>query len=255
MTRPVALVTNDDGIDSFFFTELVTALTAHFDVCIVAPAKEQSWASRAFSRFTPVTVEAREGFPGPAWAVYGTPSDCVNMALGNLLEVRPDVVVSGINLGFNVTLPLVLCSGTVAAAVEGALWGVPAVACSMALPKELFMDVKAAKGHHPEVKAPVEAAAVHTATLAATLVGQPMERPVVHNLNFPFSVTAETPTEETVLSHIRLGGCFEAEGEGQYRFGFPMDRQPVYVPENADVSCLQRGHVSHTVLDFGRLGG
>ena len=63
MTRPVALVTNDDGIDSFFFTELVTALTAHFDVCIVAPAKEQSWASRAFSRFTPVTVEAREGFP------------------------------------------------------------------------------------------------------------------------------------------------------------------------------------------------
>ncbi len=255
MTRPVALVTNDDGIDSFFFTRLVDALAHHFEVRVVAPAKEQSWASRAFSRFTPVSVEAREGFPGRAWAVDGTPSDCVNMALGNLLDVKPDVVVSGINLGFNVTLPLVLCSGTVAAAVEGALWGVPSLACSMALPKELFLPVKDAKGHHPAVEAPVAAAAAHAAALAVTIAQAPLERPVVHNLNFPFSVTAETPTEQTVLSHIRLGGCFNAEGEGRYRFGFPMEREPVFVPEDADVSCLRRGNISHTVLDFGRLGG
>ena len=254
MSKPVALVTNDDGIDCYFFTRLVDALAQRFDVRVVAPAHEQSWASRAFTRFSSVTVTARDDFPGPAWAVAGTPSDCVNIALGNLLDAKPDVLVSGINLGFNVTLPLVLCSGTVAAAIEGALWGVPSLACSMALPKDLFLPVKAARGHHPDVEDAIGAAAIQATRIALSVAGEPTQRPVVHNVNFPYTVTPETPTERTVLSHMRLGSCFNAEGEDQYRFGFPSGREPVHVPEDADVNCLRRGNVSHSVLDFGRLG-
>ena len=114
MTLPRALITNDDGIDCGFLHALADAMTRHFEVVVVAPRDEQSWAGRSFSRRGKLAVEERSDLPWKAWAVAGTPSDCVNVALGHLLETPVDIVVSGINVGFNVTLPLLLTSGTVA---------------------------------------------------------------------------------------------------------------------------------------------
>ena len=121
MERPLALVTNDDGIDSPFLHGLVNALTEDFEVLVAAPAREQSWSSRSFTRRGDIAVKERTDLPWPAWSIDGTPSDCVNLACGNLVSRRPAVVVSGLNVGFNVSLPLILASGTVAAALEGSM--------------------------------------------------------------------------------------------------------------------------------------
>ena len=126
------LVTNDDGIHSLFFHELIRALqAAGHELCIVAPATEQSWTGASKTRHRPVKSSAVDrGFGCPTWITDGTPSDCVNIAVTSLLPCRMDGVVSGINVGFNCTLGFIIASGTVNAAWEGALHGLPALAVS-----------------------------------------------------------------------------------------------------------------------------
>ena len=100
--KPHALVTNDDGIESAFLHRLVEALLPDFQVSVAAPAFEQSWIGRAISRRREVEViQSPSIFPSgvDAWAISGTPTDCVNIALGNLLPKLPDIVISGINIG------------------------------------------------------------------------------------------------------------------------------------------------------------
>ncbi len=129
MTRPLLLLSNDDG----FFAKGIRAardvLLSTFDVVVVAPASEQSASSHALTLAHP--LRAFEAEPG-IWAVDGTPADCVYLALHGetrFLPRRPDVVVSGINRGLNLGQD-VFYSGTVAAAREGALRNIPALAVS-----------------------------------------------------------------------------------------------------------------------------
>jgi 5'-nucleotidase len=101
-------------------------------VVVVAPETEQSAVGHAITLVDPIKVRRlgpRTGFDG--WAVTGTPADCVKLAVKELLETPPDMVVSGINLGANVGVN-VLYSGTVSAASEGAILGLPSVALSLA---------------------------------------------------------------------------------------------------------------------------
>ncbi len=123
------LVTNDDGITSEGILALAQALTALGDVTVVAPRTEQSAVSRSITFRTPLRL-LREYSPVPeSYSVTGTPSDCVFLALHHLLEVPPDLLVSGINTGPNLGDD-VLYSGTVAGAMEGSLVGVPSIAIS-----------------------------------------------------------------------------------------------------------------------------
>ena len=254
MKRPVALVTNDDGIDCGYLHALVDALALRFDVRVVAPAAEQSWAGRSFSRRGSFEVCERTDLPWPAWSVAGTPSDCVNVALGNLITDPVELVVSGINVGFNVSLPLVMTSGTVAAALEGAFWGLPALAVSQSVPHAEFDTVKANNGWvQGALKTHLDRAAARAAKVALDVIDQPGEM-TVHNLNFPAVVTDDTPIQRTQLSNMRLGPLFKAQKDGRYAFAFPERRESVFAPDDSDVSCLQRGDISHTVLDYRKLG-
>ena len=121
------LLCNDDGISARGLAALRDALAHDHDVTVVAPATEQSAKSHALTMHEP--LRAREVEPG-AWAVSGTPADCVYLALHNLLDEPPDLVVSGINRGSNLSND-VFYSGTVAAAMEACLQGAPAVAISL----------------------------------------------------------------------------------------------------------------------------
>ena len=124
--RPFILLSNDDGIHSEGIGALAEALSAVGAVAVVAPDREQSAASHKLSLHTPLRAhQVREGW----WAVTGTPADCVYLALLALLDRRPDLVVSGINSGPNLGTD-VHYSGTVAAAMEGTLLGVPGIAVS-----------------------------------------------------------------------------------------------------------------------------
>lgn len=252
--KPTVLVTNDDGIQSHFLWALVDALGLHFDVSVVAPDGERSWAGRSFSRMMPITVEpdtSRER----TWATSGSPTDCVNLGMFHLMESPPDIVVSGINLGFNMSLPLVLTSGTVSAALEAALSGVPAVAASMHIPFDEFEAVKATNGRvEGSLARALQQSAKATADYARSLLDSPIEGTVVHNLNFPANMSETTPLETVTLSNIRLGSMYEPSHEGTFEFRFPSKREPIHVPDNSDLSALERQHACVTLLDYDRLG-
>lgn len=129
MDRPLVLLSNDDGYLALGIRELARALGAVADVVICAPENEQSATSHSISLNRPLRLVQRE----PAiFSVDGTPADCVYVALHadqRVLPRRPDVVVSGLNHGLNLGND-VFYSGTVAAAREGALRGIPALALS-----------------------------------------------------------------------------------------------------------------------------
>jgi 5'-nucleotidase len=125
--RPLILVSNDDGVNAPGILAAREALKAVGDVIVAAPDRERSASSHSISLDRPLRVDEVE--PG-VFAIDGTPVDCVYLGLLHLVPRRPAVVVSGINNGYNLGSD-VFYSGTVAAAVEGALRGVPAIAVSL----------------------------------------------------------------------------------------------------------------------------
>ena len=124
------LLTNDDGISAPGIRALYKALVqAGHTVTVVAPMNEQSGVSSSVTLIMPLRVRPVEdaGFQGTG--VFGSPADCVKLALANLMETKPDLVIAGINAGGNTGVD-VIYSGTVAAALEGALSGYPSLAVS-----------------------------------------------------------------------------------------------------------------------------
>jgi 5'-nucleotidase len=122
------LISNDDGYLAPGINALAEALASVADIVVVAPDSNRSGASNSLSLDRPLSVQqAANGF----YFVNGTPTDCVHVALTGLLDYRPDLVVSGINNGPNMGDDT-LYSGTVAAATEGFLFGIPAIAFSQA---------------------------------------------------------------------------------------------------------------------------
>lgn len=125
------LVSNDDGIDAPGIAALVKELKKIADVFVVAPDKQQSAVGHAITMNYPLRVKeySKNGkFFG--FAVQGTPADCVKIAVRALLPRRPDLVVSGINHGSNTAIS-VIYSGTVSAATEGTVLGIPSIAISL----------------------------------------------------------------------------------------------------------------------------
>ncbi len=134
------LLTNDDGILAPGLLALHRELTRLGDVSVAAPETVQAAAAHAITINAPLTaarVHVHNEFYG--WSVAGRPADCVKLAVDKLLDHRPDLVVSGINDGSNVSIN-VLYSGTVAAAAEGALLGFPSIAVSLEWGQELSFD-------------------------------------------------------------------------------------------------------------------
>ncbi|OWT80632.1 MULTISPECIES: 5'/3'-nucleotidase SurE [unclassified Achromobacter] len=160
------LVSNDDGYTAPGLVALVEALRGLGELTVVAPEVNHSGASNSLTLNRPLSVrEAANGY----LYVNGTPSDCVHVALtGGLVRARPDLVVSGINNGANMGDDT-LYSGTVAAATEGYLFGIPAIAFSLA-----------EKGWEN-----LDAAAAMARRVVEHQIAQPLAAPVLLNVNFP----------------------------------------------------------------------
>ena len=125
------LVSNDDGIFSDGVGMLVKELQTIANVTVVAPESQQSAVGHAITMQRPLRVRevSKEGkFFG--YAVDGTPADCVKLAIRHLMKIKPDIVISGINHGSN-TAVSVIYSGTVSAATEGTILGIPSFAMSL----------------------------------------------------------------------------------------------------------------------------
>lgn len=135
------LLTNDDGIYAPGLRALLGELRKLGTVTVVAPAAEQSAAGHSVTLNTPLIVqEILDDDRRPlGWAVEGRPADCVKLAIRELLEAPPDLVVSGLNAGANAGIN-VLYSGTVAAAIEGAFFRRTSIACSLEYQKVKPLD-------------------------------------------------------------------------------------------------------------------
>ena len=129
------LVTNDDGINSPGLITLIKTLTgSEFKVWVCAPDGERSAASHSITMHSPLRVTAlslsADKMVENRWCVGGSPVDCVKLAIEELMPLKPDIVVSGINSGFNLGTD-VMYSGTVSAAAEAAIYGIPSLAISL----------------------------------------------------------------------------------------------------------------------------
>ena len=159
------LVSNDDGYTATGLEALVGALKDLGELTVVAPETNHSGASNSLTLNRPLAVrQAANGF----FYINGTPSDCVHVALTGLLDRRPDLVVSGINNGANMGDDT-LYSGTVAAATEGYLFGIPAIAFSQVV-----------KGWEH-----IEAAAAVARRVVERQLAEPLAAPVLLNVNIP----------------------------------------------------------------------
>ena len=255
--KPHALVTNDDGIESAFLHQLVDALNEKFQVTVAAPAFEQSWIGRAISRRKEIeAIYSPSIFPKDvqAWAIDGTPTDCVNIALGNLVEQPVDVVLSGINIGYNVSETLILSSGTIAGAIEGASWGLPAVAFSKSVPDHMFEDIRQNNGRTKgEFTRSLVSAAQHASRIALETLKNPPQHFSVVNINFPAETESSTPSEETIPAKVQLGSIYKPNDSGKYVFHFSGATE-IGENEHSDLAALARGNISRSILDFTKIG-
>ena len=159
------LVSNDDGYFAPGITMLAQALGQLGEVTVVAPERDRSGASNSLTLDRPLSVRrAANGF----YFVNGTPTDCVHIAVTGLLDFTPDVVVSGINLGANMGDDTIY-SGTVAAATEGYLLGIPSLAVSLT----------SKEGRH------FESAIGVALQMVERLLRAPLGEPVLLNVNVP----------------------------------------------------------------------
>lgn len=232
------LLTNDDGFDAPGLVVLRRALAELGEISLVAPEVEQSGMAHSITYLRPlfvheVTHDGRHG-----WVVNGTPADCVKLAVTQLCQPRPDLVVSGINHGLNAGIN-VLYSGTVAAAVEGAFFGIPSMAISLEYDDDPSWNA--------------------ASQIARQLIRELVEakpagnRCPLFNINIPTSAT-EMPTEARVvpMGHQPYGEEFVRRLDPRGRAYFWATGEPPPQPTDyySDLSALDEGYVSVTPLTF-----
>ena len=195
------LLSNDDGYQARGLRVLAEYLSDLAELTIVAPDRNRSGASNSLTLDVPLRVEQVDA---NLYYVNGTPTDCVHVAITGLLEVEPDMVISGINHGANLGDD-VLYSGTVAAAMEGRFLGFPALAVSLVL----------ADGDH------FATAATVTRKLVQQMIDRPLPKDTILNVNVP-----DVPVSELRgLRATRLGFRHKAEPVVKAR---DPKNQPIY---------------------------
>ncbi len=244
------LVTNDDGIDSPALVPLIRAVSELGEVRTVVPSGERSWIGKAITRWHDIRVEAvkRDGLE--ILAVDGYPADCTNLAVHSLFDEPPDVVVSGINIGLNIGLGFFLSSGTVGAAMEGWIAGLPAIAFSTGVPDSDREWKRHATG--PDSQAVWERTAALSADILSDLLeaGFPDGTDLI-NVNFKIDADLDTPRVVTQLAPVGYGALFRLKEPGLYSHQFAGGlRNEHDVEAEMDVAAVRRGRVSITPVQL-----
>ena len=231
--RPRILLVNDDGIEAEGLRRLADMAARIGEVWVVAPDCQCSAMAHRLTLYEPMSAR-EEAFPASAagaWRIGGTPADCVKIALGHLLPERPDFVFSGINRGWNAGYD-VAYSGTVAAALEAAMQGVPAIAFSTEYPENY------------------ETAEALLPSLARELMGKDPGRCAIWNVNFPGCALSELQgvLYDRSVAPLQLyadGFLSEPDGKGgQLLWQHGSRTDPSLAPEGTDLAALLAGYVS-----------
>lgn len=229
------LVSNDDGYYATGLLVLVEALSKFADVTVVAPEQDRSGASNSLTLDRPLMYrQAPNGF----YFVNGTPTDCVHIAVTGMLSELPDIVVSGINLGANMGDDTIY-SGTVAAATEAYLLGIPSIAVSLV--------IGPGSGQH------FESAARVVCSVIDKMQVEPLAEPVLLNINVP-----DVPYDQLQGQSVtRLGKRHKAEGvipaltpHGRTVYWIGAAGAAQDAGEGTDFYATKNNHVSITPLQI-----
>jgi 5'-nucleotidase len=231
------LLTNDDGIYAPGLAAIEAELRKIGDVCLVAPATEQSGVGHSITFLTPlVCKQVFDGSRLRGWAVEGSPADCVKLGVFELSRQRPQLVVSGINGGLNAGIN-VLYSGTVAAAIEGAFFGITSIAVSV----------------EEDEHADYGRAAVLAREIIQQVLRQKGPQPQLYNLNLPARALSEPARVRVVpMGVARYGEHFvkRQDPKGRTYYWATNDPRPRTAGYETDLSALAKGDITLTPLDF-----
>lgn len=235
------LLTNDDGIYAPGLAAMERHLRAMGEVYLVAPAAEQSGVGHSITYLTPLIVkEVFDGEQRRGWAVQGSPADCVRIGVSEFCPRRPDLVVSGINCGLNAGIN-VLYSGTVAAAIEGAFFGITSFAVSLAFDEHAVFD--------------------RAAQLACTVIKQVLDKkgpkPQLYNMNIPLAALRGRPQLRVVPMDVaQYGERFEKRCDpwGRTYYWATGKPAPPLTDRETDLTALRKGYVTLTPLDYDMTG-
>ncbi len=235
------LLTNDDGIYAPGLKAMEEALQALGEVCVVAPATEQSGVAHSITFLSPLICKAVfEGGGGKqfGWAVEGSPADCVKIGVFEFCPRRPDLIVSGINGGLNAGIN-VLYSGTVAAATEGAFFGITSVAVSLEYDEQAQFTT-----------------AAHIAVdLIKQLLEQKPSEPKLFNVNIPTTATRGPAEVRMVPMGLeRYGQNFlkRKDPKGRTYYWASGEPPPAISAVETDLTALKQGHITVTPLGYDR---
>ncbi len=232
MSRPLILITNDDGYRAPGLLALRAAVADLGDVIVIAPDRERSACGQGITIKGPLTVEKMDE---TTYAVDGTPADCVILALASLLKQPPTVVLSGINRGANLGDD-VYYSGTVGGAREAAFWGIPAGACSLVTRNKPLDFTEAAK---------------HSRRLCEILLSAPPTSGVLLNLNVPDGPASEIlgvkVTRQGMRGHASgVSVTKDTRGRSFYWIAEPFDKWDA--ADGDDMAAIRAGYVSISPL-------
>jgi 5'-nucleotidase len=233
------LVTNDDGIYAPGLAALEKEMRKLGDVCVVAPATEQSGVGHSITFLAPlVSKEVYDGDRLRGHAVEGSPADSVKLGVFEFSPRRPDLVVSGINGGLNAGIN-VLYSGTVAAAIEGAFFGITSIAVSLEY----------------DDHAKYEEAARLARGVIEQILAKKSAAPQLYNLNIPTAALAgdATPRLKVVpMDVIRYGEHFikRKDPNGRDYYWATSDPPPRRSEHETDLTELAQGFVTLTPLQY-----
>lgn len=216
MTDRHILLTNDDGIDSPALLPFADALNGSNRVTVVVPDGERSWIGKAVSRHQPITLDAHQRDGRPVWTTSGTPADAVQLGAHHVTDAPIDIVVSGINVGFNHGSAFMLSSGTIGAAVEGWLAGHPAVAFSTGTWGDDWNGWRR-RVHQPEAQqAWRDLSDLCVDLLGEILVSGLLDVADVVSVNLPFDADGTTPRHVTALARVGYGSLFGRGDDGLF---------------------------------------
>jgi 5'-nucleotidase len=240
--KPKIMLTNDDGITSAGLWAAYEALEPIADVTVVAPATQQSAVGRSISIFEPIraTRVAMNGVP--AYSVGGKPTDAVIIGLF-ALRLNPDLVVSGINIGENLSYESIMTSGTVGAALEASNQGVPSLAFSLQVEDQgdKFDDPSGVTDRFSDAKRVVRE------ICEKILANGFPENAHVINVNIPMPVRGgyEITRLAEKLFYTGVEERFDPRGRPYYWIDGPLHED---AEEGTDVHAVQKGNVSITPI-------
>jgi len=246
----LVMVTNDDSVQSNGIIELARAAAKHAEAIIVAPEQPQSATALSMTFHKPLRVNRVRRDKFECYAVSGSPGDCVMIGVNKILPRRPDLVVSGINIGDNNTFQDILASGTVAAALESAITGIPAIAFSMEVSGETMFALEYDQPNF-----------ANAARIAGEIIGDVLENGMpkgadILNVNFPLKVEPTTPIRLTEVGRRKYQDKvivrMDPRGRAYYwLFGERLSK----FPSNTDIEAVvTKKNVSITPMVLGMSG-